>query len=301
MTLFKGVIERITTSGGATDVTAAAVLTDNAIVQGAGGARGVDSNATGNRVTKGWFTDIETTNAPSVNGVAASGTGAIALVNGPTFVAPVLGTPASGVATNLTGTAAGLTAGNVTTNANLTGAVTSVGNAASLGSFTSAQLATALTDETGSGANVFANTPTLVTPVLGAATATSINFGGTSLANYVEGTWTPTDNSGAALSLTVTSATYTRIGRVIYVQANITYPTTVSGASASLAGLPTGLTVAANSGATAVVGTGASIAARVYFTPGSLTMTLLQVVGSAPVTNTQLSAATVQFMGAYFV
>lgn len=41
-----------------------------------------------------------------------------------------LGTPASGVATNLTGTAAGLTAGNVTTNANLTGEVTSVGNAA---------------------------------------------------------------------------------------------------------------------------------------------------------------------------
>jgi hypothetical protein len=59
------------------------------------------------------------------------------------------------------------TASNVTTNANLTGHVTSVGNAAVLGSFTSAQLATALTDETGSGANVFATSPTLVTPVLG--------------------------------------------------------------------------------------------------------------------------------------
>lgn len=44
----------------------------------------------------------------------------------------VLGTPSSGVATNLTGTASGLTAGNVTTNANLTGDVTSVGNAATL-------------------------------------------------------------------------------------------------------------------------------------------------------------------------
>jgi len=49
-----------------------------------------------------------------------------------TFVAPALGTPASGVATNLTGTASGLTAGNVTTNANLTGEVTSVGNGATL-------------------------------------------------------------------------------------------------------------------------------------------------------------------------
>jgi hypothetical protein len=40
---------------------------------------------------------------------------------------------------------------------------------------TSAQLAGVITDETGTGALVFANTPTLVTPVLGAATATSIN------------------------------------------------------------------------------------------------------------------------------
>lgn len=63
-----------------------------------------------------------------------------------TFVAPALGTPASGVMTNVTGTAAGLTAGNVTTNANLTGHVTSVGNAAILGAFTLAQLNTAVSD-----------------------------------------------------------------------------------------------------------------------------------------------------------
>jgi hypothetical protein len=43
-----------------------------------------------------------------------------------------LGTPVSGVLTNCTGTASGLTAGNVTTNANLTGDVTSVGNATTL-------------------------------------------------------------------------------------------------------------------------------------------------------------------------
>lgn len=43
---------------------------------------------------------------------------------------------------------------------------------------TSAGLAGCLSDETGSGAAVFANTPTLVTPVLGAATGTSINLSG---------------------------------------------------------------------------------------------------------------------------
>lgn len=40
---------------------------------------------------------------------------------------------------------------------------------------TSAQLAGVISDETGSGALVFANSPTLVTPTLGAASATSIN------------------------------------------------------------------------------------------------------------------------------
>ena len=43
---------------------------------------------------------------------------------------------------------------------------------------TSAGLAGCLSDETGTGAAVFANTPTLVTPVLGAATGTSVAVSG---------------------------------------------------------------------------------------------------------------------------
>jgi hypothetical protein len=100
-----------------------------------------------------------------------TGTGSLVFATSPVLVTPALGTPSSLVGTNITGTAAGLTAGNVTTNANLTGAVTSVGNATSLGSFTSASLAAALTDETGTGANVFANTPSLITPILGTPTS----------------------------------------------------------------------------------------------------------------------------------
>lgn len=93
----------------------------------------------------------------------STGIGSLVFQNGPTMIAPLLGTPASGVLTNCTGTAAGLTAGNVTTNANLTGVITSVGNATSLGSFTSANLSTALTDETGTGSAVFGTSPTLKT------------------------------------------------------------------------------------------------------------------------------------------
>lgn len=53
-------------------------------------------------------------------GSAPTGTGLIVRQTSPTFVTPALGTPASGVATNLTGTAAGLTAGDATKVANTT-------------------------------------------------------------------------------------------------------------------------------------------------------------------------------------
>jgi hypothetical protein len=47
-----------------------------------------------------------------------------------------------------------------------------------LATASSANLASAVTDETGTGALVFATSPTLVTPVLGSASATSINVSG---------------------------------------------------------------------------------------------------------------------------
>jgi hypothetical protein len=122
-----------------------------------------------------------------------------------------LGTPAAFVGTNITGTATALsiggnaatatTAGTVTTNANLTGAVTSVGNATSLGSFTSANLAGALTDETGSGSAVFATSPTLVTPALGTPSA----LVGTNITGTASGLTAGTVTTNANLTGPITS------------------------------------------------------------------------------------------------
>ena len=110
-----------------------------------------------------------------------TGSGALVFATSPTLVTPALGTPSALVGTNISGTGAGFTAGNVTTNANLTGHITSTGNATVLGTaaFSSANLAGALTDETGTGSAVFATSPTLVTPTLGAAAATSLTTGNT--------------------------------------------------------------------------------------------------------------------------
>lgn len=55
------------------------------------------------------------------------------------------------------------------------------GNLSQFASTTSSQLLGVISDETGTGSLVFANTPTLVTPVLGAATATSITGSSTDI------------------------------------------------------------------------------------------------------------------------
>ena len=77
-----------------------------------------------------------------------------------TLVAPALGTPASGVLANCTGLPIATGVSNLGT-----------GVATFLTTPSSANLLAALTDETGTGANVFANTPTLVTPILGTPTS----------------------------------------------------------------------------------------------------------------------------------
>jgi hypothetical protein len=88
------------------------------------------------------------------------------LLTSATLTTPILGTPQSGTLTNCTG---------LPVSTGISGLGTSV--ATFLGTPSSANLRSAVTDETGTGALVFANTPTLVTPVLGVATATSIATG----------------------------------------------------------------------------------------------------------------------------
>jgi len=75
-----------------------------------------------------------------------------------------LGTPSSATLTNATG---------LPVSTGISGLGTGI--ATFLATPTSANLASAITDEAGSGTLVFSNSPTLVTPTLGVATATSIN------------------------------------------------------------------------------------------------------------------------------
>jgi hypothetical protein len=121
-----------------------------------------------------------------------TGTGSVVLSTSPTFTGDAKAVTATAgdndvsIATTEFVTSA-ITTANAT-NANLTGAVTSTGNTTSLGSFTSANLATALSDETGTGVAVLATSPTLVTPVIGAATGTSLSVTGQLTSTVATGT-----------------------------------------------------------------------------------------------------------------
>jgi hypothetical protein len=148
-----------------------------------------------------------------------------------TMIAPALGTPTALIGTNITGTAAGLTAGNVTTNANLTGDVLSVGNATSIaaGVIVDADInASAAIADT-----KLATISTALKVSNSATTATSANTASAIVArdgsgNFTAGTITAnlTGNvSGSSGSTTGNAATATALatGRTIAITGDLAY------------------------------------------------------------------------------
>lgn len=97
-----------------------------------------------------------------------TGTGNVVRATSPTLVTPVLGTPTSGTLTNCTG---------LPISTGISGLGANV--ATFLATPSSANLAAAVTDETGSGALVFGTNPTLVTPTFTTSATFPMHIGGT--------------------------------------------------------------------------------------------------------------------------
>ena len=153
--------------------------------------------------------------------------GVLPIANGGTGNTTGTSTAVKSNATNgilqIAGPAAAATRTMTVPDANFTAARTDAAN-----SFTADQtLATGnlVQGTAAKGVNFTANTPAA------GMTSQLLNW-------YEEGNWTPIDSSGASLTLTIISATYTRVGRQVNCFIWLTYPSTVSGATTQISGLP---------------------------------------------------------------
>lgn len=171
---------------------------------------------------------------------------------------------------------------------------------------------TALTLASGTLAATFAGAVTVTTgAAVGGATAGAggLAFPATAVAvanantldDYEEGTWTPTDNSGATLTFTVYSATYTKIGRLVEVEAAIYFPATASTAGVQITGLPFASAGGDdNTGGLSISATNVGANYYILITRGTNTFTI-NTNADASVTNATYSGKVLKFFGWYHV
>lgn len=109
------------------------------------------------------------------------------------------------------------------------------------------------------------------------------------------GTWTPTDASGAGLTLTEHNGGYTQIGNMVHAYAEITYPSTASGSNALIGGLP--VTVANSTYARQCFVTSNGSAQNISLIPqvNSTQMSIATLPGAVSVTNLTLSTVQLRF------
>ena len=222
------------TSGTITVVATATAGTNTITLPAATGTAALTTNK---------LSDFASTTSLELKGVISdeTGSGALVFATSPTLVTPVLGTPTSVTLTNATG---------LPVSTGISGLGTGV--ATFLGTPSSANLASAITDETGTGALVFANTPTLVTPVLGVATATSVNkvaitapassatltlADGSTLATSGAFSTTFTTTNTTTLTLPTTGTLATLTGTETFANKTLTAPDINAGTADSLTSL----------------------------------------------------------------
>jgi hypothetical protein len=117
------------------------------------------------------------------------------------------------------------------------------------------------------------------------------------LADYERGTWTPADGSSGSLTFTVGSASYVKVGDLVFINFYIVYPTTSDSATAYITGLP--FTPKAGQNYSYLGGRISNLTNNVAVQVNAGSASLHVYVGDSAYTNSQLSAKYILVSGCY--
>ena len=133
-----------------------------------------------------------------------------------------------------------------------------------------------------------------VTPS-GSGTMTSELF-----SDYEEGTWTPTDGSGAGLTFSTALGWYTKIGKLVTITCRVVYPTTASVVNAAITGVPFTSQTASLYIPTGILSNGGGTAAAYASIASNVAVVrLFTAANSTAITNVLFSTFTVGFSLSY--
>jgi len=144
--------------------------------------------------------------------------------------------------------------------------------------------------QTGSTIGVGGATPAASGAGISFPATQSASSDANTLDDYEEGTWTPTGNG---VTLTVTNATYTKIGRVVNLSFDITWPNTANGNNADIQNLPFTVATSGAGGVSIGYNTGTT---GIWWTSGGSTE-----IASFSVTNANMSTDRMIASVTYFV
>jgi hypothetical protein len=206
---------------------------------------------------------------------------------------------ASSINAITTGSGGVITTADNSGNLNLQSGGTTVAAVTSSGVAVTGTLSASTTGQVGTTLGVGNATPSASGAGITFPATQSASTDANTLDDYEEGTWTPTDASGAGLSLPTKNCFYRKVGKICHVYGVIQWAANASGLTAKLGSLPYTVASGTNGFSTAVTLTSTGVVGNFFFNQSDTTVSLSNFASGAVVTNATMSGNYAYFSVVY--